>query len=236
MKIQLHIKNDQAFGADAEWEEVDPEVWVDLINLNEAAPTNCVVWVSVHQIRDVVFFIHAKDCEDSTYGSILGRDSHFFVRKEAIFSGEGNNFVWGEDIAHETYLTFGHDTSDPYTSMSERYLITLYHFSLMNKRLLVKGGRTGVRAALKSFAIRDGIKWVISKLAELVAGWTSNATSAFSKHVIVRGNMSIESKHVRTSQMRLTATTGEQFDAFSSVIGVKHRRRSAETSSITRFK
>ena len=38
LKIQLHIKNDQAFGADAELEEVDPKVWVDLINLNEAAP------------------------------------------------------------------------------------------------------------------------------------------------------------------------------------------------------
>ena len=89
----------------------------------------------------------------------------------------------------------------------------------MNKGLLLKGGRTGVRAALTSFTIRDGIKWVISKLAERVAGWTSNATSAFSKHVIVRGNLSIESKRVRTSRMRLTSTTGAQFDAFSSVIG-----------------
>ena len=125
LRVQLHITNQcgDQIGAEANWGTFNPNIFHEIPTLPQAAPTNCIVWVPVSLICNLCFFIHTDDCENQTYGSIIGRNDHYHVRKVAIFTGHDNSFEWGPDIEDNNqvpyHYPYGYPPQSNYVSKTE---------------------------------------------------------------------------------------------------------------------
>jgi hypothetical protein len=108
--------------------------------LFEAAPTNCLTWVLICQIQDIVFVPHVNQCIQQLFGPLCGSSKTFYISHRVVFEQESNNFQF-VSLSNDEYAAFRFTStsSSPLPSTyTERTFETLKEVTTANAKLLVK--------------------------------------------------------------------------------------------------
>jgi len=124
------------------WPSLSQEFRLPTHGLTEAAPTNCIVWISSDQIENTIFFPHVDGCYHQIYGPLAGRVHTNFVRfyicLEHSTENDSVQFTF-HPIGTQDYDAFGETTN----TKTYRRMETLMHITRITQQLLIKNGRLG---------------------------------------------------------------------------------------------
>ncbi len=180
-------------------------------DIEEAAPTNCVIWVSSCQISQIVYFIHRLDCENQIYGPVHHRTNTFLIRFVATFQPIGNNPSFNiEEIPHCDFASFptASTTGTPATC-TERQLEFLLAECQLSQDLLTKSGKLASSVSKTTPMSREKAEWLQSQLASVD---TNQQSTGRTKQCISHSNLSIEAAVLPTTKITIRACSSADFN------------------------
>ena len=125
----------------------------------------------VLSIKDVLFLLHATECINEKYGSVVGRTDTHFIRHTALIaaSDEGEISFSLHELNEGEYKSFGCDMDIDEGAMciTQRYSNTLHQIYRTQKQLLTKLGMVGGYTSIKFPMDYTCFKWLMKRIFEL---------------------------------------------------------------------
>ena len=180
-------------------------------DIEEAAPTNCIIWVSSCQISQIVYFIHRIDCENQVYGPVHHRTNTFLVRFVAIFQPAGNHPSFDvEELPPCDFASFQtSSTIGTPATCTERQLEFLLSECQISQELLTKSGKLASSVSKTTTMSREKAVWLQSQLASVD---TNQQLTVKTKQCISHSNLSLEAAILPTTKITIRASSTADFD------------------------
>lgn len=171
-KLNIYLINNNSLLPTLEsWHHVHLDISRACGVMLEAAPTNGIVWVSSKSIKDVVFLLHANECINEKYGSVVSRTDTHFIRHTALLaaSDEGEISFSLHELNEEEYKSFGcnMDIDQGAMCITQRYSNTLHQIYRAQKQLLTKFGMVGGYTSIKFPMDHTCFNWLKKRILEL---------------------------------------------------------------------
>ena len=200
IKLQWHVVNNDRF-----WGRSD-KLCRACGNIDEAAPTNCILWISSCQISESVHFIHHQDCEHQIYGPVHNRANTYLIRFTATY--DNNESIEIKEILHENFSSF--PTTSKIGSPStctERRLEFLLSECQTSQELLIKSGKLATSVSKTTTMSREKACWLQSRLASVEIKQSTKKT----KQCVSHSNLSIETAVLPTRHVTIRVRTSNDF-------------------------
>ena len=187
--------------------------------LSEAAPTNCLIWVSIRQIQDIVFMPHVNQCIQQLFGPLCGRSKTFYVRHRVVFEAESNTFQF-VSLSIEDYgaFRFTSTSSFPFPSTyTERMFETLQKVTTANAKLLMKCGELASSVHTSFPMSLEGWRYISRRMHSFGECVSINVRKTQTKHCITLANLSLLSEVLPTTKHTIVADSADGDNAVQSV-------------------
>ena len=228
------------------WPSYDANTMLSTNGVSECSPANLLVWISPHQIKQIISVLHLDDVINQVFGPVCNRDLTYFTTANVIFEYPGGSDLHDRfAIECHDYFAFGRSTRDnkPWNiTETERQTESKYRINRMGNQLLTTMRNIGGIDRVSEFMSRGQWCHILSELTDscpsLIPKEGSDAITKETKQVIIRGNLSLESKRLATRQVSITARTSTQLATlrsyFSSTFGVGIQKRAPSLKAADR--